>query len=120
MNQQNIKYMACRPISDNITVSAYGFNASENRVLCRPLSGGVSVGNFLNMYGTLGGLFRDNTDGTIVGLTCRHVCDKLESVMVTGTERDTEPPQQSAPFDKDFVRTRFTSLSDRLDRKSVV
>jgi len=115
INRQNIKYIACRSISDNVTVSAYGFNASENRILCRPLSGGTSIGNFLNMYGTLGGLFRDDTDGTIVGLTCRHVCDKMVYTKVGGNVKDSVTlPAPYAPFNRDFVRTRFTSLSDRL------
>lgn len=114
IKRNNIKYASCL-ITDDVLVALSGFNNFENRTLGRPLSGGLSIGGFLNMYGTLGGLFRDDTDGTIVGLTCRHVCDQMISTIVEGFEKDspTQPPPL-LPISRDFVKTRFTSLSDRL------
>ncbi len=41
-----------------------------------PLRGGISISHVENLaktFGTLGGLFRDKEDGSVVGLTCAHV-----------------------------------------------
>lgn len=91
-----VKYASCNVFNDNI------FNVTENRAFKRPLSGGMAIGNFLNMYGTLGGLFYDDTDGTIVGLTCRHVCDQMKPMEVRGYPGTTI----------DYLRVRFIAMED--------
>jgi len=91
------------------------------RTLSRPLSGGMSIGNSLNMYGTLGGLFRDNTDGTIIGLTCRHVLDEVVSVLVTGIQKNVEDAiPEVFPLDRDYIKARFTSQRDLLSKDFVI
>ena len=125
MIRNNIKYSGF-----NIPLSAlndiYQSNSAElnfqNRELCRPLSGGVAIGNFLNSYGTLGGLFRDDTDGTIVGLTCRHVCDKMVRIETSRGDEINPPalPPRTYPFDFDYIKTRFTSLCDRYSPSFII
>lgn len=55
-----------------------------NRSYINPLSGGCNFSKWtpttINEYGTLGGIFRDKTDNTYVGLTNRHCVDKICTV----------------------------------------
>lgn len=123
-NLRKIKYASCSPVSafNDIYLDNPNSLLFENRIFNRPLSGGMSIGNFLNMYGTLGGLFRDETDGTIVGLTCRHVCDKMMRIGVSfGDELNpVSLPPRTYPFGFDYIRTRFTSLSDRFNPAFII
>ena len=118
VNRKNIKYAACNSAMHDIFEINSSFNFSKNRTIARPLSGGVSIGNYLNMYGTLGGLFRDNTDGTIVGLTCRHVCDQM--ICMSSDGQATGQFAVGYPPNYDFLKTRFTSLCDRLSKDFIL
>ena len=62
---------------------------TPHRAMVRPLRGGISIGHLENepsnppitSGGTLGGIFRDKVDGSVVGLTCAHiVCQELMNV----------------------------------------
>jgi len=106
-----IVYASCAPgaydIYDVDPLKPY----SKNRVSARPLSGGCSLGGYLNMYGTLGGLFRDTTDGTIVGLTCRHVCDRMTPIVVTGRTNEITPRFSNRTLN--YLPVRFTYIPER-------
>jgi len=116
MNIRNfIKYAGCNSFDIYSIDSSTSFY--YNRILGRPLSGGQCMSNFLNMYGTLGGLFVDDTDGSIVGLTCRHVCDIMKYIGIRSYGKEINSPvtpPRLYPLNYDYLRTRFTSLSDRL------
>jgi hypothetical protein len=56
--------------------SANDASSSQHRIKHRPLVGGISMGYPVGegYVGTLGGIFRDKDDGSLVALTNAHVC----------------------------------------------
>ena len=69
-------------------------SSSDHRVSHRPLVGGISVGRSETVHaGTLGGIFRDKEDGSVVGLTNLHVvCSNVPTHGTWSAERNSSSP----------------------------
>ena len=90
-------------------------SAAPHRAYTRPLIGGISMSHNERgaTAGTLGGLFRDKEDGSVVGLTnCHVVCPRVWSGATWSSHKNPEWVEEFIPWDIESKKTIQPGIFD--------